>query len=939
MIVYREHVTRLDGALRKDEPIVVLPPLHPDYLRRLVLAWMADHEERRPLVRLFEPGLGSSKLIPKPGDDAGGVLGGCRPSPSVAEFLRLLIEEAEPLGPGASSNADPGGRPTTIYWLTGSNGTLTDPVDASLLTALCRRIVAYRLPWRLLLDAPDGPPPPTLAAWKRDLELQAPRNEPNAEDMFSEQVLRELSPDLYDTLRKRGEGERTGLDNVVRKVQGLDAAAINLVLAAAVQQAPQNAEDDETLKGLEEVIEKERGRQLMRASGLEVVLIPSDPEELKGMNRFQRYLDYVSVLFDDSGRPGADGFGPRPRGVLLAGLPGCGKSLAAGLAAARLGGPLVRMDVGGMLGRYLGESEANLRRALDAAEAAAPCVLWVDEIEKALGGTGDEGGGTSKRMLGQLLTWMQDHKSQVYIFATANSVANLPPELLRRGRFDELWRVMLPTPEERESILRSKLAGLKQDLDEAFAKDDKAIKKVVQETKDFTGADITSLVQEAWMAARVFEQKVTKRHLLEVLKRGFVPMSAQFEDEIKKSIEALDKHGFRNVTCAADEVPPAVREERKKARGRLVPELSELWTGPQGRVVIHRGRKKETLKVGVREGHGRAVWLADGAIEEWPHPNAREGMMSRQGGRLEITLTAISSEDPKQTLYLAWDSEHQSITFRSKPVKVTLHIADEDPVDRGGLNELTVKALQQLAKAYGVTATAGKRKADLIETIVIKRKAARREMFERLKVGDLRKLAVNLGVENVTKKRKPELVDAILDCSHARRQETLAGYSVGDLRRLAGKLGVVGYSKMRKAELVDAIEMGGHSLPSAEPARQTGREPKDRATNPGATGERRRLGRGDTFEFVVGGVKRRIKLPNHARGDAILSWGDHFEVSTEYSAERRSPSKWVLTTKQRWVKQNRVPTQIDIDLPDSGRPVVRVDRSVARKVGWTKANR
>lgn len=888
MIVYSEHVSRLDHALRKDEPIVVLPPLHPDYLRRLVLAWVTDCEAV-PRVRLFEPGLGSSKLIPKPDQDGGGVLAGCRPCPSVADFLRLLIEEAGPLD-ASPAGTDLAERPTTIYWLAGSSSSLTDPVDASLLTALCRRIVAYRLPWRLLMDTPDGPTSSTIVAWKRDLELQAPRNEPNAEDMFSEQVLRELSPDLYDTLRKRQEGaERTGVDNVVRKVQGLDAAAINLVLAAAVQQAPRDDDDDETLKKLEEVIEKERGRQLMRASGLEVVLIPSDPEELQGMNRFQRYLDYVSVLFDDSGRPGADGFGPRPRGVLLAGLPGCGKSLAARLAAERLSVPLLRMDVGGMLGRYLGESEANLRRALDAAEAAAPCVLWVDEIEKALGGTGDEGGGTSKRMLGQLLTWMQDHRSQVYIFATANSVANLPPELLRRGRFDELWRVMLPTPEERESILRSKLAGLKQDLDEAFSKDDKAIKEVVKKTEKFTGADITSLVQEAWMAARVFEQKVKKRHLLEVLKRGFVPMSAQFEDEIKKSIADLDKHGFRDVTCPPEQVPPPVPDERKKARGRLVPTLAELWSEmAEGRVVITGRRKTETLRVGPREGGERAVWLARGDVGEWPSETSIPGVMVREGGRLKIDLEQPEKQGkPEQkTIYFDWDLDEEAPKFRGHVVKLTPHpdMPQSDSVveSRWGLETLSVWELRNHAKDLGISGVASKTKSQLLDAIL--------EVRDPGSTGGGTRPA-----------------------SHNRQQ--LTKLTVPELRAIGRDLGISGVNGMNKSKLIDAITRSNRNA-----------ERGDR---------HKRLGYGEIVEFRLHGPKR-IELPGRKGKDAVLRWGSGFRYSARYDATRGSAGGWALRWRSGGGGGDQIAKKITMELLDSGEIQVRLGKALAgdiRRIG------
>jgi len=177
------------------------------------------------------------------------------------------------------------------------------------------------------------------------------------------------------------------------------------------------------------------------------------------------------------------------RGVLIVGVPGCGKSLTAKAVA---GGtrPLLRLDVGALFGSLVGQSEAAARNALKTAEAVAPAVLWLDEIEKALGSSGgDMDGGTSQRVLGTILTWLEETEADVFVVATANDIASLRPELIRR--FDEVFFVDLPQPEERRQIVAIHLAKRGRDP-EGFD-----LAAVVEATTDFTGAELEKVVQAA----------------------------------------------------------------------------------------------------------------------------------------------------------------------------------------------------------------------------------------------------------------------------------------------------------------------------------------------------------------------------------------------------------------------------------------------------------
>lgn len=179
-----------------------------------------------------------------------------------------------------------------------------------------------------------------------------------------------------------------------------------------------------------------------------------------------------------------------PRGVLLVGVPGCGKSLSAKAIATEWRLPLYRLDMAGILGMYVGQSESQLKEALETAERVAPCVLWIDEIEKALaGGSGDSG--TTRRLVGQFLFWLQESTAKVFMVATANDVASLPPELLRKGRFDEIFFVDLPDDRDREEILRLYFGRL---LSMDPAPD--LCAELVELSSGFSGSDIEAVVHD-----------------------------------------------------------------------------------------------------------------------------------------------------------------------------------------------------------------------------------------------------------------------------------------------------------------------------------------------------------------------------------------------------------------------------------------------------------
>ena len=221
---------------------------------------------------------------------------------------------------------------------------------------------------------------------------------------------------------------------------------------------------------------------------------------------------------------------PAPRGVLLVGVPGCGKSLTAKAVATAYGVPLLRLDLGGLKNKYVGESEGNLRRALKMAETVAPCVLWLDELEKALGGAtqGAADGGVSSDALGTILSWLQEKAGSVFVVATCNDVSALPPELLRKGRFDELFFVDLPTASERALVLAAALKAHGRDPGTVD------LPTVAGACADFTGAEIAALVPDALFVAFAEGERAITTADLTTAARAVVPLARTAADKVEK---------------------------------------------------------------------------------------------------------------------------------------------------------------------------------------------------------------------------------------------------------------------------------------------------------------------------------------------------------------------------------------------------------------------
>jgi SpoVK/Ycf46/Vps4 family AAA+-type ATPase len=269
-------------------------------------------------------------------------------------------------------------------------------------------------------------------------------------------------------------------------------------------------------------------RQIIRKSG---VLEYIDPEEtienVGGLTRLKEWLRKRRRAF----HPMARRFGlPMPKGVLFLGVQGCGKSLCAKAVSRFWQMPLLRLDMGQLFGSLVGASEENVRRAIRIAESIAPVILWIDEIDKGFAGLSSSSfsdAGTTSRVFGTLLTWLQEKKAPVFVIATANNVEILPPELLRQGRFDEIFFVDLPTPDERREILRIHITSrrrnpAKYDLDALAAACD-----------GFSGAEIEQVVVSALYDAFDEEHDITQENLLHAI-GATRPLAVLMKEEIQK---------------------------------------------------------------------------------------------------------------------------------------------------------------------------------------------------------------------------------------------------------------------------------------------------------------------------------------------------------------------------------------------------------------------
>ena len=331
---------------------------------------------------------------------------------------------------------------------------------------------------------------------------------------------------------------------LVEAALGLTSTQARRVFAKAVVAGDAGRLDE---RCIDLIVEEKRA--IIRESGaLELYPFVERPDRIGGLETLKAWLERRRLAFSQAARDyGLD----LPRGVALIGIPGTGKSLCAKVTAGMWRLPLLRLDMGAVFGGILGASERNIREATQIAEVIAPCVLWVDEIEKAFAGSARDSG-TSSRVLATFLTWMEEKRAPVFVFATANDVERLPPEFLRKGRFDELFFLDLPSAREREQILEVHLG--RKGLTMIRSRFD--LPKIARATEGFVGSELEAVVKEGMFAPFMDGQREIETEDLLRAAGDMVPLAKSNRERIERLRQLVLNGEARNASrvAAADEV-------------------------------------------------------------------------------------------------------------------------------------------------------------------------------------------------------------------------------------------------------------------------------------------------------------------------------------------------------------------------------------------------
>lgn len=349
------------------------------------------------------------------------------------------------------------------------------------------------------------------------------------------------------------------VEQIAHMGAGMAAFEFETYVAISVIEAQSRELTQLTAEVIMEGVSKGKTEVVKQSDVLE--LLPSgDIQDVGGMEGLKEWISQRSGCYSDEARE----FGIEPpKGIALVGVPGAGKSLVAKAISSVLGIPLVRFDFGRVFSKFVGDSEARMHSALKMVESMAPIVLFADEIDKALGGaTGGGDSGTSSRVLGAFLTWLQECKAPVFTLATANRVDGLPPELLRKGRFDQIFSVGMPSPEERENVLAIHLRKRGRDIEDFDAND---LLAFANKSEGFVGAEIESAVRDGLVLAFHAKESLEMKHIVAALE-DTVPMSVSN----KARIDAIVEWAKTNATPVSKRptVPPSSTAGNVRRLGR-----------------------------------------------------------------------------------------------------------------------------------------------------------------------------------------------------------------------------------------------------------------------------------------------------------------------------------------------------------------------------------
>ncbi len=349
-------------------------------------------------------------------------------------------------------------------------------------------------------------------------------------------------------------GDKEPDDELIESALGLTIMEAERAFAKAY------IEDDELTASQIPIIIKEKESIIKKSGFLEYYHPKETMQDIGGLGNLKDWLEKRGRGFDKSAKE----FGlETPKGILLLGIPGTGKSLTAKAIGSEWQFPLLRLDMGKIFGGIVGESEQNIRGALNIAEAISPSILWIDEIEKGMSGISSSGstdGGTTARVLGTFLTWMQEKTKPVFVVATANNISQLPPELLRKGRVDEIFFVDLPTQKEREDIIKIHIKRRNRNA-EKFD-----IEKLAEMSKGFSGAELEEAVKEAMFQAYDKSEDVSTEDIINAINKTY-PLAKTMSEVIND----MRKWAKSRAVMASDGEP----EELEMKKEDKIPKLKQ----------------------------------------------------------------------------------------------------------------------------------------------------------------------------------------------------------------------------------------------------------------------------------------------------------------------------------------------------------------------------
>jgi SpoVK/Ycf46/Vps4 family AAA+-type ATPase len=412
---------------------------------------------------------------------------------------------------------------------------LEDIAIARQLRNLARRLKSQ--PKNIILLAPEINIPPELTEVLTVVDFPLPSTTEIKAEI--QRLLAATGQSLDDKL----------LDELVRAARGLSLERIRRVLAKAIAAHGQLQNEDV------ELILEEKRQSIRQTQILDFYPTTEQISDIGGLDNLKDWLLRRGGAFSDRART----YGlPHPRGLLLVGIQGTGKSLTAKAIAHHWHLPLLRLDVGRLFGGLVGESESRTRQTIALAEALAPCILWIDEIDKAFAGADGKGdSGTTSRVFGTFITWLAEKQSPVFVVATANNVSALPPEMLRKGRFDEIFFVGLPSQEERKAIFEVHLSRLRPHNLKTYNLD-----RLAYETPEFSGAEIEQTLIEAMHLGFSQNRDFSTDDILEAASQ-IVPLARTAHEQIQ----------FLQSWAAAGKARLASRDSRLSSR--IPPELAE----------------------------------------------------------------------------------------------------------------------------------------------------------------------------------------------------------------------------------------------------------------------------------------------------------------------------------------------------------------------------